>query len=120
MHIGWVVLNWIANYVQTHGYGTLRRIFLFAASILYLVVIISALGSYTKEMEVIRKTMLATIPQKLSGWYMLNIYQFLIVLEIVTYLMNFVGIILMLATSSWNHLKKEKVLKVPLSLIRNE
>jgi hypothetical protein len=84
----------------------------------YQVTIIIALGWYTEALREINKDF-PELPN-LGAFHMLNIYQYWIFLEIVTYYMNFAGIIINLASASICHLKMEKVLKVPLAMLRNE
>ena len=118
MHLVQIILSWLILYFEEIGYYTFRRLICLAASLLYQVVIIFALSWYT--------VLLWHMNERSPGhpcpgaFCMLNIYQYWIFLEIETFAANFVGIIINLASASWWGLQKQKALKIPLAMLRDE
>jgi len=51
-------------------------------------------------------------------WYMKNIYQYWVLLEINTFFSNFVGIIIALAAISFNSPAVKRCLTVPIALVQ--
>jgi hypothetical protein len=89
----------------------------FIASVSQLTLIIISIGLYIKAFGDKKNedgTIASPSSLPLGVWHMVNIYQFWVFLEIISFFTNFAGIILTLFMSSCWHLKIMRVLKIPV------
>ena len=98
---------------------TCRIVSNFFASTLQLTVIIMTIGLYVKavspNLNEDKKFDTSKVP--FGVWHMVNIYQYWIFLEFISYFTSFFVIMVTLLIASLCHLKIERVLKVPAGLV---
>ena len=119
MHITMIVLKKISVLFDNNKMTTWRISINFIASMIQLTVNIISIGWYVNAFTP-KKNADATISSPsclpFGVWHMVNIYQFWVLVEIISFFTNFVAIMLTMFVSSLTHLKIEKVFKVPAAL----
>jgi hypothetical protein len=117
MHLAMLFLRHVSTKFDQNKLTTWRITFNFVASVSQLTVIIISIGLYINSFGPKKNkdgTIAAPPCLPLGVWHMVNIYQFWVFLEIISFFTNFAGVILTLFMSSCWHLKVMRVLKIPV------
>lgn len=119
MHSTQLLLRFIALKFDECQMRTWRIVTNFIASISQLTIIITTIGLYVNSFAPKLnpdKTSYGPSLLPLGAWHMMNVYQYWVFLEIISFFANFFAIMMTLLVASLSHKKVERIMKVPAGL----